>query len=205
MWTEYKREIMLREEDNEAFLRTFYRQSMREHQAEHGPIITEDQLANGEVIEEELEGEERETVEEQQEYSLDVVFDSDEEGYVPPPSKEGTKDEKEEITKKNKKPKRKLFGKKKSKRSESPPVDECMENAVNEEQEDHPLAEDEEDEEEMEPSALEMFAADKSDYESTILPKWLYKYLVFRFNLLDRTGKTNMHIIFSHLSYCFNA
>ena len=40
---------------------------------------------------------------------------------------------------------------------------------------------------------LEQFAAtaDKSNFEeSTKLPKWLYKYLVFRFNLLDRVGET---------------
>merc|ERR550539_819288 len=38
---------------------------------------------------------------------------------------------------------------------------------------------------------LEQFAADdKTNFveESTKLPKWLYKYLLFRFNLLDRTG-----------------
>ena len=36
---------------------------------------------------------------------------------------------------------------------------------------------------------LEQFAADKTNFvENTKLPKWLYKYLLFRFNLLDRTG-----------------
>ena len=42
-----------------------------------------------------------------------------------------------------------------------------------------------------EPTILEQFAADKSNFEeqeSSKLPKWLYKYLVFRFNLLDRVG-----------------
>ncbi len=39
-----------------------------------------------------------------------------------------------------------------------------------------------------EPTILEQFAADKANFEETKLPKWLYKYLVFRFNLLDRTG-----------------
>ena len=42
---------------------------------------------------------------------------------------------------------------------------------------------------------LEQFAAaETSNFEETQpdycrLPKWLYKYLVFRFNLLDRVGK----------------
>ena len=38
---------------------------------------------------------------------------------------------------------------------------------------------------------LEQFAADKTNFveENTKLPKWLYKYLLFRFNLLDRTGE----------------
>ena len=37
---------------------------------------------------------------------------------------------------------------------------------------------------------LEQFAiADKTNFvENSKLPKWLYKYLLFRFNLLDRTG-----------------
>merc|ERR1712012_414630 len=38
---------------------------------------------------------------------------------------------------------------------------------------------------------LEQFAADTSNFEPYTyckLPKWLYKYLVFRFNLLDRVG-----------------
>ena len=42
-----------------------------------------------------------------------------------------------------------------------------------------------------EPTILEQFAADKSNFEeqeNCRLPKWLYKYLVFRFNLLDRVG-----------------
>ena len=42
-------------------------------------------------------------------------------------------------------------------------------------------------------SVLERFAKDKDgltpSYEETKLPKWLYKYLVYRFNLLDRTGE----------------
>ena len=43
---------------------------------------------------------------------------------------------------------------------------------------------------------LEQFAADKSNFEeNTKLPKWLYKYLVFRFNLLDRVGKTCIYWI----------
>ena len=49
-----------------------------------------------------------------------------------------------------------------------------------------------EEEEEKEESVLEKFAADKEltpSYEETKLPKWLYKYLVYRFNLLDRTGE----------------
>ena len=37
---------------------------------------------------------------------------------------------------------------------------------------------------------MEKFAKDKANYEETKLPKWLYKYLVYRFNLLDRTGET---------------
>ena len=45
-------------------------------------------------------------------------------------------------------------------------------------------------EEEEEASVLEKFAKDKANYEDTKLPKWLYKYLVYRFNLLDRTGKS---------------
>ena len=46
-----------------------------------------------------------------------------------------------------------------------------------------------------EPTILEQFAADKSNFEeqeNCRLPKWLYKYLVFRFNLLDRVGKNTM-------------
>ena len=37
---------------------------------------------------------------------------------------------------------------------------------------------------------LDQFAiADKTNFvENSKLPKWLYKYLLFRFNLLDRTG-----------------
>lgn len=41
----------------------------------------------------------------------------------------------------------------------------------------------------QQPTILEQFAADKTNFENTKLPKWLYKYLVFRFNLLDRTGR----------------
>ena len=37
-------------------------------------------------------------------------------------------------------------------------------------------------------TVLEKFANDDTNIEETFLPKWLYKYLVFRFNLLDRTG-----------------
>lgn len=41
-----------------------------------------------------------------------------------------------------------------------------------------------------EPTILEQFAADKSNFEDENggfhkLPKWLYKYLVFRFDLLN--------------------
>ncbi len=50
----------------------------------------------------------------------------------------------------------------------------------------------EEGEEIAEPTILEQFAADKANFEETKLPKWLYKYLVFRFNLLDRTGKKKL-------------
>ena len=41
---------------------------------------------------------------------------------------------------------------------------------------------------------LEQFAADKTNFveENTKLPKWLYKYLLFRFNLLDRTGERDI-------------
>ena len=43
-------------------------------------------------------------------------------------------------------------------------------------------------------SVLERFAEDQAgltpSYEETKLPKWLYKYLVYRFNLLDRTGES---------------
>jgi len=46
----------------------------------------------------------------------------------------------------------------------------------------------EESEEEKSPTTLDMFADHETDYSSTILPKWLFKYLVFRFNLLDRCG-----------------
>ena len=50
---------------------------------------------------------------------------------------------------------------------------------------------------EQEKSVLEKFAAgdDKTRLEETKLPKWLYKYLVFRFNLLDRTGEQVQHIL----------
>ena len=44
---------------------------------------------------------------------------------------------------------------------------------------------------EPQPTILEQFAADKSNFEeleNSKLPKWLHKYLLFRFNLLDRTG-----------------
>ena len=53
-------------------------------------------------------------------------------------------------------------------------------------------------EEEKEASVLEKFAADKElspSYEETKLPKWLYKYLVYRFNLLDRTGEKEFPLI----------
>ena len=56
--------------------------------------------------------------------------------------------------------------------------------------------------EEEEASVLEKFAKDKANYEETKLPKWLYKYLVYRFNLLDRTGKINSHSI--HISRIIN-
>ena len=49
----------------------------------------------------------------------------------------------------------------------------------------------EEEEKEDDASVLEKFAKDKANYEETKLPKWLYKYLVYRYNLLDRTGKKN--------------
>ena len=41
---------------------------------------------------------------------------------------------------------------------------------------------------------LEQFAADKTNFaeENCKLPKWLYKYLLFRFNLLDRTGERDI-------------
>ena len=40
-------------------------------------------------------------------------------------------------------------------------------------------------------SILEQFASDDTNVneDSCKLPGWLYKYLVFRFNLLDRTGE----------------
>ena len=51
--------------------------------------------------------------------------------------------------------------------------------------------EEEEKEEEVEksPTTLDMFADHETDFSSTVLPKWLFKYLVFRFNLLDRCGE----------------
>ena len=50
----------------------------------------------------------------------------------------------------------------------------------------------EEGEEKKEETILEKFASKdhKLDFDASRLPKWLYKYLVFRFNLLDRTGKS---------------
>lgn len=35
---------------------------------------------------------------------------------------------------------------------------------------------------------LEKFASHDTNMDESVLPKWLYKFLVFRFNLLDRTG-----------------
>jgi hypothetical protein len=61
--------------------------------------------------------------------------------------------------------------------------------AASKEQRPSPEAAKEEEEKDIaEPTILEQFAADKANFEDTKLPKWLYKYLVFRFNLLDRTG-----------------
>ncbi len=37
-------------------------------------------------------------------------------------------------------------------------------------------------------TVLEKFASHGTRVDDSRLPKWLYKYLVFRFNLLDRTG-----------------
>ena len=44
---------------------------------------------------------------------------------------------------------------------------------------------------------LEQFAADKTNFaeENCKLPKWLYKYLLFRFNLLDRTGERDIEYL----------
>ena len=41
---------------------------------------------------------------------------------------------------------------------------------------------------EKQKTILEQFAANETNVNATTLPKWLHKYLVFRFNLLDRTG-----------------
>ena len=37
-------------------------------------------------------------------------------------------------------------------------------------------------------TVLEQFASIPAMVDDSCLPKWLFKYLVFRFNLLDRTG-----------------
>ena len=49
--------------------------------------------------------------------------------------------------------------------------------------------EEKEEEVEKSPTTLDMFAEHETDFSSTVLPKWLFKYLVFRFNLLDRCGE----------------
>jgi hypothetical protein len=67
--------------------------------------------------------------------------------------------------------------------------------AASKEQRPSPEAAKEEEEKDIaEPTILEQFAADKANFEDTKLPKWLYKYLVFRFNLLDRTGAFYIYI-----------
>ncbi len=45
--------------------------------------------------------------------------------------------------------------------------------------------------EKEEKTVLEQFASQRTLLDQSRLPKWLYKYLVFRFNLLDRTGESN--------------
>lgn len=50
----------------------------------------------------------------------------------------------------------------------------------------------EEEQKQQQQTVLEQFASgEDSRLEETKLPKWLYKYLVFRFNMLDRTGETH--------------
>jgi len=44
-------------------------------------------------------------------------------------------------------------------------------------------------EQEDKPTMLEKYAAKLTTVDESKLPKWLFKYLVFRFNLLDRTGE----------------
>jgi hypothetical protein len=46
-----------------------------------------------------------------------------------------------------------------------------------------------EQQQENESTVLEQFGQHKANYDDSKLPKWLYKYLVYRFNLLDRTGE----------------
>lgn len=51
-------------------------------------------------------------------------------------------------------------------------------------------------------TVLEMFASSDSQVaylDESKLPKWLFKYLVFRFILLDRTGTKNSRLVCCYL------
>ena len=54
---------------------------------------------------------------------------------------------------------------------------------------------DAENDNEGEKTVLEQFASHETRADDSMLPKWLYKYLVFRYNLLDRTGNYRFHTL----------
>ena len=215
MWTAYKKEIVTKEKENKHFLKSFYKQNQKEHEqvfdhteedvGENGDdassVVSDSVVINGVGAVHD-------------DYSMPVVLESDEEGYVPPPSSSPPppyEAKKETSTGgggvKNPLGLFKFGGRKASKQTtqqqdQAKTLDDLKKDSalaaatVADDSSSHDDADSEDkggtevgEGEEQSPTTLEMFAADKADYSSTILPKWLYKYLVFRFNLLDRCGE----------------
>lgn len=182
MWTSYKKEIMDKEKEGKEFLKLYYENEHIQHSGPNdSPNGLETSSDTTEIVGESNNNNYEETNLVRDEDDWPVQLDSDEE-----PMSVHLQNTKEDMTMEisadngQKSPEESL----KTASDEMTKAKDSLSNGLNSsislKASENNIADS---------TILEQFAADKTNFvENTKLPKWLYKYLLFRFNLLDRTG-----------------
>lgn len=176
MWKTYKKEITEREKEEKDFLKKYYHHTHKEHNGSSNAV--DDAKEN---VEEEIDKSKENLYDEPADYQENYADDDD---Y---PVQLDSDEEPMSIVARGGR------GKAGKKNEEAPDDNQSHQSRLGAiSQENGVEAKDEAVKEDIaELTILEQFAADTSNFEQDAyckLPKWLYKYLVFRFNLLDRVG-----------------